>query len=56
MWSRYFSVEVGGKTWTDIVWYYLYPVAESAAIAGRLAFTAGNEGVKIVIDGVQVEE
>ncbi|KAI9801583.1 MAG: hypothetical protein M1825_003262 [Sarcosagium campestre] len=49
--ARYFTVKVDGKTWEDLVWYYLYPVAESAAIAGRLAFTAGKEGVSITVDG-----
>ncbi|KAI9795938.1 MAG: hypothetical protein M1833_006586 [Piccolia ochrophora] len=54
--ARYFSVEVEGKTWEDVAWYYLYPVAESAAIAGRLAFTVGREGVRIAVDGVEIEK
>lgn len=53
--ARYFSVEVGGKVWEDAVWYYLYPVAESGPVAGRLAFAVGMGGVSVRVDGVEVE-
>lgn len=42
-------------TWKDVAWYYLYPVTESAPIAGRLAFAVGTEGVNVVIDGIKAK-
>lgn len=44
---------VGGKEYRDLVWYYRYPTAESAEIAGRLSFY--NEKVEVWVDGVKEE-
>ncbi len=50
--AHYYSVEVGGKTHEDIVWYYPHATNESAPIAGGyLAFY--DEKVELVeVDGV----
>ncbi|KAH6722040.1 hypothetical protein DL95DRAFT_382762 [Leptodontidium sp. 2 PMI_412] len=49
--ANYYHVDVGGKTIEDAVWYYKYPTAESALVAGRLCFY--NEKVDVFIDGVK---
>ncbi|OAL49074.1 DUF427-domain-containing protein [Pyrenochaeta sp. DS3sAY3a] len=51
--AEYYSVGVGGKEYGDLVWYYRYPTAESAEIAGRLSFY--NEKVEVWVDGVKEE-
>ncbi|KAK0100900.1 hypothetical protein ONS95_007344 [Cadophora gregata] len=49
--ANYYHVDIGSKTIEDAVWYYKYPTAESALVAGRLCFY--NEKVDVFIDGVQ---
>jgi uncharacterized protein (DUF427 family) len=51
--AGYWSVEVNGKAYPDIVWGYQHPVHESAPIAGMLAFY--DEKVDVFVDGVQQE-
>jgi len=36
--AHYYSVEVDGRCWPDIGWYYSYPQTEVSAIATRLCF------------------
>jgi uncharacterized protein (DUF427 family) len=43
-----------GKDIKDAVWYYKYPTAESALIAGRLCFY--NEKVDVFVDGAKEEK
>ena len=47
---RYFDIEIDGQRWEDVVWYYLYPMGESAAIAGNFSFDVGKPGVCVQID------
>lgn len=47
--ASYYSVEVEGELIEDIVWYYKYPVEESARVAGMVSFY--NEKVDIYVDG-----
>jgi uncharacterized protein (DUF427 family) len=49
--ANYWNVNVNGKTYKDLVWYYRYPTTESAPIAGYLCFY--NEMVDVWVDGVQ---
>jgi len=49
--SSYYNVKVAGKEIKDAVWYYRYPTAESALVAGRLCFY--NEKVDVFVDGVK---
>ncbi|KAF2278575.1 DUF427-domain-containing protein [Westerdykella ornata] len=49
--ANYYHVNVNGKAYQDLVWYYTYPTAESAPIAGHLCFY--NEKVDVWIDGVK---
>ncbi|KAF2451946.1 DUF427-domain-containing protein [Karstenula rhodostoma CBS 690.94] len=51
--ANYYNVTVEGKEYRDLVWYYRYPTAESAAVAGHLCFY--NEKVDVWVDGVQEE-
>ena len=51
--AGYWSVEVNGKVFPDIVWGYRHPVHESAPIAGMVAFY--DEKVDVFVDGVQQE-
>jgi uncharacterized protein (DUF427 family) len=46
--ASYYDVEVAGKTYTDIVWWYPHPTAEAAQIAGYLCFY--NERVDLYVD------
>jgi uncharacterized protein (DUF427 family) len=51
--ARYYSVEAGGKTYKDVVWYYRFPTTEASKIANNLAFY--NENVDaIFVDGEEV--
>lgn len=50
----YYDLVVDGEVIKDAVWYYKYPTAESAAVAGRLCFY--NEKVDVFIDGVKEEK
>ena len=47
--ASYYSVELDGELFEDIVWYYKYPVEESSRIAGMVSFY--NEMVDIFVDG-----
>jgi len=47
--AGYWDVEVGGKVSKDLVWFYQYPTAESALVAGHLCFY--NEKVDVWVDG-----
>jgi uncharacterized protein (DUF427 family) len=49
--ANYYNVVIDGKEYKDLVWYYVYPTAESALVAGHLCFY--NEKVDIWVDGVQ---
>jgi len=49
--ANYYNVTVNGQEFKDLIWYYKYPTAESAPVAGRLCFY--NEKVNIFIDGVK---
>jgi uncharacterized protein (DUF427 family) len=51
--ANYYDVVVDGKTYKDLVWYYIYPTAESAPIVGHLCFY--NEKVGVEVDGVREE-
>ncbi|EUC51035.1 hypothetical protein COCMIDRAFT_31600 [Bipolaris oryzae ATCC 44560] len=51
--AEYYHVNVNGKVYKDLVWYYRYPTIESALIAGYLCFY--NEGVDVWVDGVKEE-
>jgi len=51
--ANYFNVEVGGKTYEDIVWYYPDPIAEIPKIKDLLCFY--NEKVDtIAVDGQEI--
>jgi uncharacterized protein (DUF427 family) len=52
--GSYYNVKVNGKEIEDAIWYYRYPTAESALIAGRLCFY--NEKVGVFVDGVKEEK
>ena len=50
--ASYHCIDVAGKTYKDIVWYYPTPVREAAPIKGLLCFA--NEFVeRILVDGVE---
>ena len=51
--ASYYHVNVNGKVYRDLVWYYRYPTMESAPIAGHLCFY--NEKVDVWVDGVKEE-
>ena len=52
--AEYYDVNVNGKRYRDVVWYYRYPTAESAPIAGHMCFY--NELVDVWIDGAKEEK
>jgi uncharacterized protein (DUF427 family) len=52
--SSYYHVVVDGKEIKDAVWYYKYPTAESALVAGRICFY--NEKVDVFVDGVKEDK
>lgn len=50
--ANYCTVEVGGRTETDLVWFYRHPTREAAPIAGHLCFF--DERVDtLLVDGVE---
>ncbi|KAF2424498.1 DUF427-domain-containing protein [Tothia fuscella] len=51
--AEYYSVEVDGQLYRDLVWYYRVPTHESLGVAGLVCFY--NEKVDIWLDGVQLE-
>jgi len=54
--ANYYHLDLPGKgkVIKDAIWYYKYPTAESAMIAGRLCFY--NEKVDVFIDGAREEK
>ncbi|TVY84554.1 hypothetical protein LSUE1_G000746 [Lachnellula suecica] len=52
--ANYYDVVVDGNEIKDAVWYYNYPIAESALVAGRMCFY--NEKFDVFIDGVKEEK
>jgi len=51
--AEYWSVEVAGKVYDDLVWIYRAPLPESQKIAGLACFY--NERVELHVDGVRQE-
>jgi uncharacterized protein (DUF427 family) len=51
--SAYWSVEIDGRTESDLAWAYDFPTRELLPIAGLVAFY--NEKVDIAIDGERLE-
>ena len=51
--ARYYSVEAGGKTFQDMVWYYRFPTTEASKIANHLAFYSENADA-VFVDGVEL--
>ncbi|KAF2729164.1 DUF427-domain-containing protein [Polyplosphaeria fusca] len=51
--ASYLTLNVGGKTWENVIWYYPYPTHESAAVEGLISFY-NKEGVDIIVDGVRI--
>ena len=49
--ANYHHVNVNGKEYKNLAWYYRYPTSESAPIAGYVCFY--NEKVDIWVDGVK---
>lgn len=49
--ANYYHVNLDGKVYRDLVWYYQYPTIESAPIAGYLCFY--NEKVDVWVDGLR---
>lgn len=47
--AEYYHVEVKGRVYRDLVWYYRYPTSESALVAGYMCFY--NESVDVWING-----
>jgi uncharacterized protein (DUF427 family) len=47
--AEYWSVNVDGESYPDIVWSYPFPTPESAKIAGLMSFY--NEKVDVYVDG-----
>lgn len=52
--AQYYNVVIEGKKFKDVVWWYEYPITESAAIQGLVSFY--NENVDIYVDGVLEEK
>lgn len=52
--AKYYSLKVGDKEIEDAVWYYEYPLPESAAVQGLLCFY--NEKVDVFVDGKKEEK
>ncbi|KAH7399805.1 hypothetical protein BKA64DRAFT_670436 [Cadophora sp. MPI-SDFR-AT-0126] len=48
--ASYYNVVIDGKEHKDLVWWYEYPITESAAVQGLVCFY--NEKVDIYVDGV----
>lgn len=45
---------IDGKDYPDHIWWYEYPIAESAAIQGHVCFY--NEKVDTYVDGILEEK
>lgn len=48
--AKYYNVEIEGKSYQDLVWWYQYPTKESIEITGSLCFY--NEKVDVYVDGI----
>ncbi|KAL2071115.1 hypothetical protein VTL71DRAFT_12350 [Oculimacula yallundae] len=48
--ANYYNATVDGKEYKDIVWWYEYPITESAAVQGLVCFY--NEKVETYVNGV----
>jgi uncharacterized protein (DUF427 family) len=53
--ARYYSAEVGGKTYKDIVWYYRFPTTEVSRIANGLSFYTEQVDA-LYVDGEDVSK
>jgi uncharacterized protein (DUF427 family) len=51
--NRYFSVNVKGKKYENLIWYYQYPTHESAAVEGLISFYR-KPGVETLVEGVKI--
>jgi len=51
--AEYYDIEVGGKTYENLFWYYTYPTLESNKIEGLIC--PYNEKVDIELDGVKLD-
>ena len=51
--AEYYSVEVGGKVYEDLFWFYVNPTLESAGVRGLVC--PYSERVDLEVDGVKVE-
>ena len=49
--ASYWSAEVGGQVFTDLVWSYETPIPEAAQIAGLMCFYPDR--VELTVDGQQ---
>jgi uncharacterized protein (DUF427 family) len=52
--AEYYHIKVGDRLVKDAIWYYSYPLPESAQIQNLLAFW--NEKVDIFIDGIKEQK
>ncbi|KXT10102.1 hypothetical protein AC579_9698 [Pseudocercospora musae] len=52
--AEYYSVEIDGKIYEDVIWYYNRPLLESARVEGLVCFY--NEKVDIELDGEVLEK
>jgi uncharacterized protein (DUF427 family) len=48
--ANYYTVDAGGESFENVVWWYRHPIGEAADIAGYVSFY--NERVEIHVDGV----
>jgi uncharacterized protein (DUF427 family) len=47
--ASYWSAEIDGQVYDDVVWSYEAPIPEAASVAGLMCFY--NERVDLVVDG-----
>jgi len=50
--ASYWSVEVGGRVYSDLIWTYPTPIPQSAAIAGMMSFYPDR--TQLFVDGKPV--
>ena len=50
---RYLSINMKGKKYENLIWYYQYPTHESAALEGLVSFY-NKDGVDILVDGLKI--
>ena len=51
--AHYYSVEVAGQLYKDVIWYYRYPTTEASKIANNLAFYTEKTDATLV-DGKEL--